>query len=400
MVSTRGGIIEWAASDGRKGKLTGAGMQRLAEASLAQVPSAKSAKDASSNRKTATEQAVSEIGGGIMDLFAENDNDKKSGKNTQDTGADTSGWLPLQDKTLMKLKSENASLSWEAIAEEVGKSAEQCKGRFKAIKPKDWKPNAAKKADCASGQEGRSNRTNGGPKGGKRNGKKNEGHGNDPGNTWGGNAASNWGTGNGNAGGNNAWDTGNGNTGNNNAWDTDKNAAAATWDNINNAGSQFGTSGGGGNAWGGNDTFGNNPGAHTGGTAGAWGATTGQDNNPCGGANAWDNPVPAKTASKAPSKAPTVKAASQPQHTSRNKTTRDINDDPLDLELKPDDKFSADDLRLVARILKQDCSLLWQRVSWRFQDKTGRTLHPDVFERKVTGRVEDKGSRQGGRKKK
>lgn len=34
--------------------------------------------------------------------------------------------------------------------------------------------------------------------------------------------------------------------------------------------------------------------------------------------------------------------------------------------------------------------MVWNRVSWRFKDKTGRTIAPEVFEKKVTGRVEGK----------
>jgi hypothetical protein len=30
-------------------------------------------------------------------------------------------------------------------------------------------------------------------------------------------------------------------------------------------------------------------------------------------------------------------------------------------------------------------------VSWRFKDKTGRNLHPDVFEKKITGRLDKDG---------
>jgi len=43
--------------------------------------------------------------------------------------------------------------------------------------------------------------------------------------------------------------------------------------------------------------------------------------------------------------------------------------------------------------------MVWNRLSWRFKDKTGRTLHPDVFEKKVTGQVEGKGSDKGRRRK-
>jgi hypothetical protein len=32
--------------------------------------------------------------------------------------------------------------------------------------------------------------------------------------------------------------------------------------------------------------------------------------------------------------------------------------------------------------------MVWNRVSWRFKDKRGRTIAPEVFEKKITGRVE------------
>lgn len=57
-------------------------------------------------------------------------------------------------------------------------------------------------------------------------------------------------------------------------------------------------------------------------------------------------------------------------------------------KVSPDDTFSQDELKLIARILQQDCSMVWERVSWRFKDKTGRALHPHVFEKKITGRLE------------
>ncbi|KAL1798630.1 hypothetical protein ACET3X_002667 [Alternaria dauci] len=82
-----------------------------------------------------------------------------------------------------------------------------------------------------------------------------------------------------------------------------------------------------------------------------------------------------------------------------NDNTQPIATRPFQLEVKPDDTFSADDLRLVARILQQDCTMVWNRVSWRFKDKTGRTLHPDVFEKKITGRLEGKDGEKGGWKK-
>lgn len=61
---------------------------------------------------------------------------------------------------------------------------------------------------------------------------------------------------------------------------------------------------------------------------------------------------------------------------------------PTEIRIAPDDTFSQDELKLIARILQQDCSMVWERVSWRFRDKTGRNLRPDVFEKKITGKLE------------
>lgn len=118
----------------------------------------------------------------------------------------------------------------------------------------------------------------------------------------------------------------------------------------------------------------------------------------------WAIPAAASPMFKANSKAPTTKShprSHQPsQHASRNNTIRDTSTAPLGIEVRPDDDFSADDLRMIAHILQQDCAMVWNRVSWRFKDKTGRQLHPDVFERKITGRVEGKGSEVGSRRRK
>ena len=60
---------------------------------------------------------------------------------------------------------------------------------------------------------------------------------------------------------------------------------------------------------------------------------------------------------------------------------------PAEYKLSPDDTFSQDELKIIARILQQDSSMVWERVSWRFKERTGRNLHPDVFEKKITGRA-------------
>lgn len=179
--------------------------------------------------------------------------------------------------------------------------------------------------------------------------------------------AGSWGEGGDNSNGAN-WDTHNGGSNNNNAGNTSND-----------------------NPWGGPATSGND-------APGGWDTTNTQDAN--NAPNAWDTSAPTKPASQASSKGPTKKSSSRSHrhhqhHSNHQSHTTNSNNQvnpaaPPMLELMPDDTFAADDLRLIARILQQDCSMVWNRVSWRFRDKTGRTLHPDVFERKITGRLEGK----------
>ncbi|KAF1838146.1 hypothetical protein BDW02DRAFT_595018 [Decorospora gaudefroyi] len=472
MVSTPGGILEWAASDGRKGTLTGTGKPRLTEASLAKVPSVKPSKrstkalsnnaegpevpsdskksgskksgskkgetrdtpvtgwgnDAKSgSKKSDSKKGTSDkgngwnmggdgdTGGGFNDnavwdwsTGATGGDDKKQEKKdgnatgwentTGDAGATTNwnsgnwndgpavadkekkaeesdGWTAEQDKKLLNLKTEDPKTTWAKIAEEVGKSLEECKGRFKTIKPAGWMPNVAKKGgggDGGSGSKGKNK---------DKGGKQNQNHG-----------------GNNNKEEKNKEEEKKQDADDEKKDHTDKanadkpgDATADGWNAINTAndGANDNTNSG----WT-NDAANDNTGT-------AWGTTwdTGAaannfgtwDNNPTNNnatADLWKTPAPVSkpSSNKAPSHRP-----SQHNNTSAPR--------PVELELKPDDKFSADDLRLVARILQQDCSMVWDRVSWRFRDKTGRTLHPDVFEKKITGGVESKRSDRGRRKK-
>jgi hypothetical protein len=155
----------------------------------------------------------------------------------------------------------------------------------------------------------------------------------------------------------------------------------------------WGPAPGGGEIFGGWDNT-SDKGGNSGGAPDAWNtALDTTTNNAAGVADQWpsNTQVPAKPASKAASKAPSNHHPSR-RSSRHNQTTPANTAAPRHLEVTPDDTFSADDLRLVAKILQQDYSLVWNRVSWRFKDKTGRTLHPDVFEKKITGRVEGKGS--------
>ncbi|KAH7088703.1 hypothetical protein FB567DRAFT_316683 [Paraphoma chrysanthemicola] len=219
--------------------------------------------------------------------------------------------------------------------------------------------------------------------------------------------------GNATSGGVNQWNTGNGGgdnstdnagKGGGNGWD-----AAATggefgehkgWGDAGSkksASKKSASNAGEGTGWGGTGGDGVNDAAAT-----NWNAdSSNQQNNDTGGGeqNAWGGgdtwgtaPAPAKTASKAGSKAHSHHSASHKsshRHSSQNNTPT-----PVELEVKPDDVFSADDLRMVARILQQDYQMVWNRVSWRFKDKTGRTIAPAVFEKKITGRVEGKDGKE------
>jgi hypothetical protein len=103
--------------------------------------------------------------------------------------------------------------------------------------------------------------------------------------------------------------------------------------------------------------------------------------------------VGSKAPSKAGSKAPSNKStpAAQPATTQTTTSTPVPAPEPLMYEITPDAIFSADDLRTIARILQQDAQMVWDRVSWRFRDKTGRHVEPNVFEEKITGKVEGRG---------
>ncbi|KAI4650753.1 hypothetical protein J4E93_003110 [Alternaria ventricosa] len=471
-MSTPGRIVEWTASDGRKGRLTGTGKPRLTAASLAKVPSeqrpakelvgakstpkkaasakpatdgdnlwgnngwgdanAKSGSKKSSSKKASSnkgdEWVVQESGNDTSDPFAATwgttpdatggddnkekkdepaapweattvpdnntvpeDNDKKDGE--------SNGWTKEQDEKLMQMKDDSKN-TWAKISEEFGKAEHECKHRFKEIKPGDWQPSGAKQG--GGGKKGKKEKNadhnNGNnKKDDKKKEEKKEEETGDDGGIFGATFGEDTGNGKDESGDKNnsadkapdawgdttTWDFAGGDTAGTgtNAWETQvgwgtgattgggdgANDAAASWDNI------------GGNNW--NTGRKNNQKTKTGGGAGDAKAS----------------------AQKAPSNKVPPRAPPQPNanngNSNNNNNTRPVVARPLELEVKPDDTFSADDLRLVARILQQDCSMVWNRVSWRFRDKTGRTLHPDEFEKKITGRLEGKGSHNGERRR-
>ncbi|RYN28140.1 hypothetical protein AA0115_g6002 [Alternaria tenuissima] len=468
-IPTPGRIMEWTASDGRKGKLTGAGKPRLTAASLAKVPSDKrSTKEAlgvknTSKKATSTKPAVdggdwwgtntnwanasvkdenkdsgSKKGNeGFLDNTGNDSNDPLAnawgnvgnaagGDDKTDemkdgttsawdtpTNAPTgpeaydnpvrgsegdkkdenkTAWTKEQDEKLMRMKTEDANMAWNKISQDVGKAEGDCKERFKAIRPNGWKPNAANQGgEGKKGKEKRQNHNQNQSKGGKKKDAKNNGNKEEE-------------KENETSGVVDAWDMSGGNgdvfpglfRGDTDNSKDDSGNKDTSWDSLGG-----GITGAGTSAW----DFGN----ATGGVEGAndtvvkWDFDSGGNRNTASsndqdkkkdGASIADPWNPTAPTQNSPSKQTPSQPGSQHKasnnNNNNNNNAQPITTRPLELEVKPDDTFSADDLRLVARILQQDCSMVWNRVSWRFRDKTGRTLHPDEFEKKITGRLEGK----------
>jgi hypothetical protein len=344
--------------------------------------------------------------GGLMGLFDDTPTAKEEKK--PETSATFTG---EQDKTLMEMKDSNKT--WAEIATKLDKDADECKARFKLIKPADWKPTEKggnqKKEQNKKGDKGKDQ----GKKSQKESEKKEEStntKGNDnrgilltfpvsnnlAGNGNNESTDNNGTTGNGgsnNMGGHNmwgSWETAPENAGENadtgkgeESWGKDQ------WGDADGGEQTWKGDGGGDDAWAtvdgaadsGNTGSGAKEGANAWDTTETWGQTpTGGDSSSKPGSKA-----PSKSGSKAPSKKSTTKP--QPAVASTPTPTTE----PLMYEITPDDTFSADDLRAIARILQQDAKMVWNRVSWRFRDKTGRNVDPDVFEEKITGRIEGKG---------
>ncbi|KAL6710326.1 hypothetical protein ACN47E_009272 [Coniothyrium glycines] len=510
MLTTPLGIVEWTASDGRRGKLTGTGKQRLTAAALAEVPSGKHSVKGdvatkSEAKKAASAKVVSEPGD-LCGLFGAEEEEKKQASKGDNTGTEVDkknplGWSEEYDKKLMDWKNEHGSGSWADCAGAVGKPQSECKQRFGQIKPADWRPPPAQGKDggVAKGKQKQGkpdkNQTQA-QKSGEGEKKMQESTGGDAANLWGPSGDDAWNTESKNkvdsgaaagadqtwAGGGDSWANTNGNTNDSTgadapAWDftwpttseavkttgesksASKNGGSVkagsnhwktttgvdqtwdvngsgdnSWDNTNGntdgntggnkaaskSGSKAGSKSGGSvkaenNDWGNgntdasgwgidgtNEKTGDNVWEATGndttnardGTSNPWDTINDQKDNSIGGtkpATAWDIPAPAKPASHSGGSKVASKAHSH--RSSRHKSHSDSTQKQT--ELRPDDTFSVDDLRLLARILQQDAAMVWKRVSWRFRDKTGRIIDPDVFEKKITGKVEGKGSDRG-----
>lgn len=388
---------------------------------------------------------------GMMGLFNEAAAAPASVKGV-DSGDST--WTKEQDEKLIELRTDNGP--WATTAAELGKKEHECKARFKQIKPADWRPGKGKGGNQKqANQKGANNQNNQKPGEARAGNKKEEmangGNGAPTDNIWGGwgnsddngatqdtnNAQGVWGEatgGNDNSGSgeskslngsnnadqgfsadNNGWGGGGGDSGNNDAWQTTGggDGGGGGWgggggESWNNDAGGWGAAPGdnGGIAWDSNNTSNdaskdannNQGGLGFGGNNNNTNFDSNNNNAGFDGSNpTWGNfnPAPANTqAQSSPQPASPNKPSSRPPSQLDPNATK-LSNPPAEYELTPDSTFSASDLRLIARILQQDCHLVWNRVSWRFKDKTGRTVHPDVFEKKVTGVVGRKGSGRG-----
>ncbi|KAH7395383.1 hypothetical protein DE146DRAFT_106446 [Phaeosphaeria sp. MPI-PUGE-AT-0046c] len=118
LVSTPGGVVEWAASDGRKGKLTGPGKTRAYGEVMHTAPVEKGGQ-ATTGRPT------------------ENSEAGKAGNGDGGEEDNPHGFTPDEDNKMIQWKTANPSGQWKIFADEIGKQPSQCKERWRQIQPKD-----------------------------------------------------------------------------------------------------------------------------------------------------------------------------------------------------------------------------------------------------------------------
>jgi hypothetical protein len=363
-------MIEWVASDGRKGKLSGfpkptllkgpfttANLPKAGEQSMNMGKKLQSSPmdnpappGTPAKAQLHATPAASDLVGGMWTAFGDmggaNTSVKgeptaaapQAGGSAQATatsgvpGADNaSGFTKEQDEELLRRKTENET--WAEIVTAMGKEKSELAKRFGQIKPPGWKPNPVDKGK------------NKGKKKGDQNQKKDEDKPKEAGvnNSW---VVPNWDTAKANMGntggvGVNVWAQGNPNNA----------VPGQVWNPNQNAGI----------AWG-------NPG----------GAQPDQNKN--------DHKRGDANGKKGNAAANVYNGGANPPLVPVNF----FND------VYPDELFSVDDLARISRILKRDHEQVWFRLSCAFKDKTGRHIHPDVFRQKLLGKTFKKGSGGGG----
>lgn len=391
------------------------------------------------------------FGGLFMDkleaVAAERNDELKKGQNgnkggTLDAGdINPEGFTTEQDEFIVKRRTENVGEPWINVANDLPgdqKSADQCKERFKAIKPKDWKPNNSKGGNKGEGKQKGKNK---GEKGNKKQEGKNENSGeaggawNTPGNDKNENCGNEWN----NTGENDTWNKGGDDGVNNDPWHNgggwdntgaDNNTGEAVQDNWNTNPGDNNTGEADGDKWNANGDdnagAGNTGGDEWCGGGGDWG-NTGDGNN----ANCADNSWPNNKNSDSKFQKSFSKGGGSHQTKpdknggwENNNPSEAHNDNADDwnnkngdrwvnsgggnenviensrkggtnrassvimnyTDIYPDNTFSMDDLARISRIMKRDYEQVWFRLSCAFRDKTGRHIPPHVFQEKLMGR--------------
>jgi hypothetical protein len=282
----------------------------------------------------------------------------ESAKDDDKVAEGSSDWTAEQDTELMKLKSENVSMSWDTIAQKLGKGTkETCKARFNKVKPKDWKPQGKGKGGDGGNKNNQSQA--------KEAEKGKEGDAGNDGFLGGGlfgNLDMNDDAGGGGGGG--------GGPVQSPVKSSGFDASADPWTIPANT------------SWG-PQTQQQSPVVHdfTDAFAAAMRSSSGQASNQ-------------QFANRSPSIKP-PNPFSATFHKTLQPFSHNIESPDSFHDIYPDANFSQQDILILAKLLKEDHQLLWNRIASRFRDKTGRDLHPWTFEEKVTGKSRRKGDGEG-----
>jgi hypothetical protein len=273
----------------------------------------------------------------------------ESAKHDHKVAEGSNEWTAEQDTELLKLKSENVSMSWDAIAQMLGKGTkETCKARFNKVKPKDWKPQCKGKGGDGGNKSNQSQA--------KEAEKEKEGDAGDDG-FLGGGLFGNLGM-NDDAGGGGRGDGG---PVQSPVKSSGFDASADPWTTPANT---------------------------------SWGPQTQQQSpvvNDCTNAfaaamrSSRGQALNKQFANRSPGIQP-PNPFSATFHKTPQPFSQNFESNGSFHDIYPDVNFSQQDILIIAKLLKEDHQLLWNRIASRFRDKTGRNLHPWTFEEKVTGK--------------
>lgn len=154
-MNTPGTALEWAASDGRRGRLVGKGKTRgLGSPSGEAVDSKRSSGPGTISRVAGKGFAKTDS----KDAKSEKEANKYTNGQTNDTSeleykkVPSESWTDDQDKLLFRMKVEQKP--WGEITKEFGKTKQECNDRWKEIMPEGFYNNQNKGGD-KSGDKGK-----------------------------------------------------------------------------------------------------------------------------------------------------------------------------------------------------------------------------------------------------